>query len=195
MVLELSLWSLVMNLSKYTIPPILYHTSESKIVLPKEMSCSQSCPAVTNFKSICCEEHCKLLCLAYLSLASRLTRSSNSELKHPAKLGTDFGPLPAPEAKTRTCEWHSAMQIPPLMLATHTQLKWNLCVLHAPRTCANGEKNTAFASTNISMYLTSSWENRTWKRRNCGWKKNVEQKMDRWIFFVRTNNIALCFNL
>lgn len=98
--------SLVMNLSKDTMFLLyLYHT-ELEIVLPKEMSCTQSCPAVTCFRSICCEEHCKLLCLAYLALAFRLIKSSNSELyhccgegtqKHPAKLGTDFGPLPAPE--------------------------------------------------------------------------------------------------
>lgn len=103
--------SLVMNLSKDTMFLLyLYHT-ESEIVLPKEMSCTQSCPAVTCFRSICCEERCKLLCLAYLALVFRLIKSSNSELyhccgegtqKHPAKLGTDFGLL-LKDGRTEHC--------------------------------------------------------------------------------------------
>lgn len=73
-----------------------------------EMCCSQSCPAATCFKNSCWEEHCKLLCLAYLTLPCRLTMSSTSGLVHfwekdTQKLathsGSDLGSQAIPEGK------------------------------------------------------------------------------------------------
>lgn len=69
LVFELLLWSLVMKLRK-DMMVLLY------LYIKVWNSASYACPALTRSRSICCEGHDKLLCIACLTLPFRLTASS-----------------------------------------------------------------------------------------------------------------------